>query len=148
VDRDAALEHLVLLVHEACERLLRERDEGQLVRHLEDRERELARLLEERLRQRVVVEAGAEAEPGEVMPRQGPHELALALVGVELDPGRQQQLAARQPRRGIGQLGDVDPANRRIGAVLACRELEPHLGREPSNGEHRISGARSAPTPR
>ncbi len=148
VDRDAALEHLVLLVHEAREGLLGERDERQLVRHLEDREVELRRLVHQRGGKRLVVEAGPEPEPGQVVPREQPHELALALVGVELDPGRQQELAARQPRRRVGQLRDVHPANRRVRAVLARRELEPHLGREPSYGEHGISGGRSGPTPR
>ena len=102
----------------------------------------------ERRGQRVVVEAGAEPEAGQVMAGQEPRELALAPVGVELDAGGQQQLAARQPGRRVRQLRDVDPADGRVRAILARRELEPHLGHEPSNGEHGISGERSAPTPR
>src|SRR3954447_18634805 len=42
VGGDAALKHLVLLVHEVGERLLGERDERELVGHLEYREAELA----------------------------------------------------------------------------------------------------------
>ena len=38
VDRDPALKHLVLLIHQASERLLGDRDERHLVRHLEQRE--------------------------------------------------------------------------------------------------------------
>ena len=49
VDRDAALEHLVLLVHQPRERLLGDRDERQLVGHLEHREAERGRLLDERV---------------------------------------------------------------------------------------------------
>ena len=94
VDRDAALEHLVLLVHEPRERLLGERDERQLVGHLEDREPERGRLVHEARRQRVVVEAGAEPEAGQVPTAQQPHELALAFLGLELDAGGQEQLPA------------------------------------------------------
>ena len=52
-----ALERLVLTVHEVGERLLRDRDERQLVRHLEDGETLRARLREQRLGDLVVVEA-------------------------------------------------------------------------------------------
>ena len=62
VDRDAALEHLVLLVDEPRHRPLGQRDERHVVRHLEQREAELARLVEQRRRQLVVGEAGAEPE--------------------------------------------------------------------------------------
>jgi hypothetical protein len=145
VDRDAALEHLVLLVHELREGLLRERYERELVWHLEHREAALAGLLHERGRQLLVVEARAEAKSRQMVPGQQAHELALALVRVELDAGGQQELTARQPGRRVGKLGDVYPADRRVGARVARRELEPHLGHEPSYGEHAISGGRSAP---
>ena len=68
VDRDAALEHLVLLVHQPRERLLGDRDERQLVGHLEQREAERARPPPPSPAGSVVVlEAGAEAEPGQVV---------------------------------------------------------------------------------
>ena len=104
VDRDAALQDLVLLVHEARERLLGDRDERQLVGHLEHREAQPARLLHERGRQLGVLEPGPEAEPGEVAARKQPHELALALGAVELDARRQQKLPARQPGRRVEEL--------------------------------------------
>jgi hypothetical protein len=136
VDGDATLEHLVLLVHQSGEGLLGQGDEGQLVGHLEDREAELARLLEQRGGQGVEVEAGTEAEAGQMAPGQQPHELALALLGVELDSGGQQQLTAGQPRRGIRQLRDVDPADRSVGSLSAGCQLEAHLCDKAPNGEH------------
>jgi hypothetical protein len=42
----------------------------------------------------------------------------------------------------------VHPADGGVRAAVARRELEPHLGHEPSHGEHRISVERSAPRPR
>ena len=151
VDRDAALEHLVLLVHEPRERLLGERDEGQLVRAPRT-PGSRARAPPRRARpgSSVVVEAGAEPEPGQVVPGEQPHELALALLGVELDAGREQQLAARQPGRRIGQLRDVHPADRGVGAVLAGRKLEAHLGRRGPgrSAASAVSVGRSGPTPR
>ena len=65
--RDAALQHLVLLVDEAGEGLLGDRDERRRVGDLEEREVALLRLVDQRFRQFFVVEAGAEAEPGEVV---------------------------------------------------------------------------------
>ncbi len=139
-----ALQHLVLLVHQPRERLLRQRDERQLVRHLEHREVELAGLLEERLRQLLVIEAGPEPEPGELVARQQPHELALAFLAAELDARGEQELAAGQPRGRVRQLGDVHPPHRRVRAVAARRKLEAHLGDEAPNGEH-LSAGRSCP---
>ena len=149
VDRDAALEHLVLLVHEPRERLLGERDERQLVRHLEHREVELRRLLDERRRaaSRGRSRCRTRARPGGGPASSRTNSRWRSSVSSWM-PGRQQELAARQPGRRVGQLRDVHPADRRVRAVLARRELEPHLGREPSYGEHGISGGRSAPRPR
>ena len=143
VDRDPALEHLVLLVDEPRERLLGDRDERQLVGDLEDGEAGGLRLLDDRLRHVLVVEAGPEAEPGEMAVGQQPDELALARLVVELDARRQQQLTARQPRRRVRQLRYVHPPNRRIGTVLAGRELQAHLGDEAAYGEHQWRTIRS-----
>ena len=93
-----------------------------------------------------MVEAGAEAEPRQVAPRQEPHELALAGGAVELDAGGEQELPAREPRGRVGKLGDVHPAHRGIGAVPADRELEAHLRDESSDGEHQGTLA-GAPVP-
>jgi hypothetical protein len=51
-----------------------------------------------------VIEAGAETESRQMVPGQEAHELALALVAVELDARGQQELAARQPGRRVGKL--------------------------------------------
>src|SRR5205085_10480252 len=54
-------------------------------------------------------------------------QLALALGGVELHAGREQQLAAAQPGCGVGQLAAVHPAHVRGCVLLAAEELEPEL---------------------
>ena len=91
----------------------------------------------------LVVEAGPEAEPGEMAVGQQPDELALARLVVQLDARGQQQLTAGQPRRRVGQLRYVHPPNRRIGTVLAGRELQAHLGDEAAYGEHQWRTIRS-----
>ena len=111
--RDAALQHLVLLVDEAGEGLLGDRDERGRVGDLEEREVALLGLVDERLRQSLVAEAGAEAEPGEVAVGEDADEGALLGGVVERDPGGQHQLAAGEPRRRVLELGDVDPPHRR-----------------------------------
>jgi hypothetical protein len=148
VDRDAALEQLVLLVHEPRERLLGQRDERQLVGDLEHGEAELLRVAHERRRQRLVVEPRAEAEPGEVMAVKQAHELAQLLGPVEPQPGGEQQLAPGQPGRRIGQLRDVHPADRRVGCLLARGKLQAHLGDEAADRQHGPSGGPPGPTPR
>ena len=131
VDRDAALEHLVLLVHEPRERLLGDRDERQLVGHLEHREAEL--VAPPSTQRRRAASRGRspvpKPSPARWWPASSRTNSRWRSSRVELDAGRQQQLAARQPRRRVGQLRDVHPAHRRVRAVLARRELEPHLGR-------------------
>ena len=59
---DSALQHLVLLVDQAGEGLLGDRDERRRVGHLEEREVAFLGLLDQRFRQFAVAEAGAEAE--------------------------------------------------------------------------------------
>ena len=137
VGGDPALEHLVLLVHQPPERLLGDGDERQLVRHLEHREAQRAGLVHQRLGDRVVLEAGAEAHAGQVVVAEPARELALALGAGELQPGGQDQLAARQPRRGVVQLADVHPADRRLGGLRAAHQLQTHLVHEGPEREHR-----------
>src|ERR687895_1425148 len=84
-----------------------------------------------------MIESRAEAEPREVTTGEEADELALALLAVELDAGREEQLPTREPGRRIGELRDVHPANGGVGSVLAHREVEAHLGDEAANGEHR-----------
>ena len=83
VDRDAALQHLVLLVHEPRERLLGDRDERQLVGHLEHREAEPRRASVHGASGSCVVRRSrAEAEPGEVVVDRQPHELRAGASAV------------------------------------------------------------------
>jgi len=89
--------------------------------------------IHKRLERLVLEERGLE----EVVRRQRVDELALRLRRVELHAGREDQLAAREPRRRVRQLGRVHPADRRARAVAACDEVEPHLFHEALNGEHR-----------
>ena len=65
----AALEHRVLLVDQPREGSLGDRDERHLVRDLEQRHAALVGLVDERLRQSLVLEAGAEPEPGDARAR-------------------------------------------------------------------------------
>ena len=133
---DAPLQHLVLLVDEAGEGLLGDRDERGRVGHLEEREVPFLRLLDQRFRQLVVVEAGAEAEAGEVVVGEQADEGALFGRGAERDPGGQHQLATGEPRGRVLQLGDVDPAHRRLAGLGAGSELEVELVEQALDGEH------------
>ena len=63
----AALQQLVALVEQLREHALGDRDERQLVGHLEQRERALARLVAQRRRELLVGEARAEAEPRDLV---------------------------------------------------------------------------------
>ena len=89
----------VLLVDQAPERLLGDRDERHLVGHLEEREAALAGRRSSPSGPSVR-ESGPEAEPGEPMVGERGDEARAALRGVEHHPGRQQQLATGQP--GVG----------------------------------------------
>ena len=87
-----------------------------------------------------MVEAGTEAEPGDLAIGDQADELALLLGCLQLDPGRQQQLPAGQPGRRIAQLGDVNPANLALGhRPRASRELQLELQDEAFDGQHAIS---------
>ena len=139
LDRQPALQHLVLLVDEAGERLLGDRDERGRVGDLEEREGALAGLVDERLGQPLMAEAGAEAEPRQVAVGEVGDEGALLVVGVERDAGGQHQLPARQPRRRVLQLGDVDPADWRRGLLGPGRQFQIELVEEALDREHTVS---------
>ena len=79
-----AAQRLELLTGEVGEGALGDGDERQLVGHLEDRELELARSREQRGRNALVREAGAEADGGDAAVLEALHELALRLGFVEL----------------------------------------------------------------
>src|SRR5207244_1222972 len=119
--------HFVALVDQLREGALGDRDEGQLVGHLEHRKGTLAGRGHERRGKPLVGEAGAEAEARDVVVGESLDQLALHLRPRQLQAGRQQQLAAAQPRRGVGQLGRVHPANVRLGGLVAAGQLEPEL---------------------
>ena len=140
---DAALQHLVLLVDEAGEGLLGDRDERRRVGDLEEREVALLGLVDQRFRQLLVAEAGAEAEPGEVAVGEQADEGALLGGAVERDPGGQHQLAAGEPRGRVLELGDVDPAHRRGRRLGAGREVEVELVEQALDGEHPAPSART-----
>jgi hypothetical protein len=55
----------------------------------------------------------------------------------KLDARREDELAAGEPRRGVGKLGDVHPPNRRARGPLARREREPRV---PHEAAHRRAG--------
>ena len=87
-----------------------------------------------------MIEAGAEAEAGDAGVGKQADELPLLLGVLERDPGGQQELAAREPGRGIEQLGDVDPADLPLGAPrLSRQDLEAELGGEALDREHQRS---------
>ena len=148
---DAALEHGVLLVDEPGERLLREGDEGHLVGHLEDGEAAPGGRLEQRCRHLGVGEAGPHSEPGELVVGQPGDELALALCALQLHARGEQQLPARQPRRGVEQLGDVNPAHGRVRLRLAGQQAEVEVAQQLGQGQHRravsSNGSASGPRP-
>jgi hypothetical protein len=138
VDGDPAGENVVLLIHQAAEGRLGDRDERRLVGDLEDREVGRVRLRQDRLRNLGVVEAGPEAEAGDSRFGEQTDELPLPVRRVEPDPGGQQELAALQPRRRVEQLGDVDPADLALRrAVAPGGDLEAELGGEALDGQHR-----------
>ena len=79
---------------------------------VEDRKAEPVRLADERLGNLVVAEAEPEAERGDT-PLGEPAKVRLLTSGARPHPqtGRQKELAAAHPRRGIGELGGVQPAD-------------------------------------
>jgi hypothetical protein len=101
---DGALEQRVVLVDQVRRRLLGHGDEGDVVRHLYQREAELLGGVGQRRRYLRVPEAGPEAHPGQAGPRQPSDERSLRLGVAQLQPGGEEQLPARQPGRGVDQL--------------------------------------------
>ena len=98
--------------------------------------------------QLVVVEAGAEPEPGQVVPGEQPHELALALCRCRA--GSRWSAGARRPTARAS--GRAAPRCAPSGPARP-RRPRPSRARAPSrtralDGEHRISGGRSGPRPR
>ena len=105
-------DELELLARQVAEDGLRDGDERHLVRHLEDREALAVGLLDERRRHRLVAEAEPEAQPGQPVTGE-PADVGALLgrVGADPEPGRQEELAAFEPRRRVGELRGVEPAD-------------------------------------
>jgi hypothetical protein len=122
VARHVALQELVALVEQLREHALGDRDERQLIRHLEQREAALARRVEDRGGHLLVHEAGAESEPRDLALGEPLDELALGLCPHQLQSRGQQELAPAQPRRGVEQLGGVHPAHADLRVFLARGE--------------------------
>ena len=70
-------------------------------------------------------------------------EAALAGGAVQLDPGREQQLAAGEPLSRVLELRDVHPADRALGALGPGDQLEAAVGDEVADRQHRVSASAS-----
>ena len=116
VDLGAALEHVELLVDEPRGGALGDRDERHLVGDLEQRQLVLAGRLDDRLRHPLVVEADAEAEPGE------------ALVGEQLDVAA----LLRRRRRGCSRWSAAARRPRATGSGPRARRCGPSAPRLPA----------------
>ena len=139
---ERALEDRVVLVDEVREGLLGDGDERHLVGHLEQREAELVGGLDHRLGHRRVGEARAEPEAGQPVAREPRDVLALGVGALELEARGQQQLAARQPRRGVDDLGDVHPADRAVDARLSRHQPDVEVAQEITQGQHGVTDRR------
>jgi hypothetical protein len=83
-----------------------------------------------------VAEAGAEAEAGEIVVSEPADERALLGGVVEGDAGGQHQLAAGEPWGRVLELGDVNPAHRRLGGVRPGRQVESQFVEQALDREH------------
>ena len=147
LQRDPALQGLVLLVDEVRERLLGDRDERHLVRHLEQREAELLGLVDgpPAGSRRARARCRSRGRRGGGRTSRRTYSRCSALVR-EAQAGRQQQLAAGHPWSRVGQLADVDPADRRLRAGPAGNQLEADLVEQSLDVEHGSEPTRIAGT--
>ena len=136
VRRQRALQDRVLLVDQVGERLLGDRDERRLVRHLDEREAELLGRRAQLAGRLGVGEPGAEPEAREVVRRQVLHERALAARIGQVHPGGEQQLAAREPRGRVVELGDVHPSDGAVEPLLAGDEADVEVADQVAQREH------------
>ena len=121
------------------ERGLRERDERRLVRHREQREAEPVGLPGDGGRDRVEPEPEPDPEPGEAVRREAADVRALRQpAAAEPEPRREQELAALEPVRRVGELGDVHPAHVVVEPGRSTRdgELEAGQGGDLADGQH------------
>jgi hypothetical protein len=100
-----------------------------------------------------VSEAGAEAEAADAVLDEPLDVAALLLLVRELDPRREQELAPREPGRGVDKLADVNPPDRGVGRMPAREQAQPDLVHESVDGQHRserlrLNSRRPGPMPR
>jgi hypothetical protein len=89
-----------------------------------------------------VGEAGPQSEAGQAVAGEPADVLALDLFALELEAGRQQQLAAGQPRRGVDDLGDVHPPDGAVDARLSRQQPDVEVAQEVTQGQHRVTERR------
>ncbi len=103
VDRERALQQRILFVHDLGRDRFGDRDERDVVGHLEQREAVLLGERDHRVGHRLEAEPHSEAEPGDVDVDEPLQEGELLRLSIhEREPGREQQLAALEPAGGIG----------------------------------------------
>ena len=144
---DRAAQELVLLVDDVAERPLGDGDERELVGHLEDREAPGVRLLHHRHGDGVVGEARPHPDAGEAVVVEPRDERPLAVGVGELHPGREEDLAARQPRGRIEQLARVHPPDRLVQPGLTAVERDVEVGDQLADRQHGATRARVGSTP-
>ena len=129
VHREAALQERVLFVDDLRGHGLGDGDERHVIGHLEQRESVLLGDPDERRRHLVEAEAGAEAEPREIVIDEPLELLDLLLLRAdEAIPGGEEELAALEPSGGVGDLGDVHPAHRIAARLGAGQQSEVQVG--------------------
>jgi hypothetical protein len=108
-------------------------------RHLQQRQPFLARGLDQRLGDVVVVDADGEAESDDARAGQPLHIAAhrFPVLRVEFQRGDQEQLAALHVRHGVGELAGVRPADGRVEAVLPRAHGQFERGVVDERGERR-----------
>lgn len=154
---DRALEHVVLLREQPGEHGLRERDERNRVRDLEQGEPGLFRRGDEGPRHLVEAEPEPEPEPGQTRLREALQVAPLpGRGGADPVPRGQEDLAPLEPRRGVLELGDVHPPDRASDVRLPGDqpEREPGYVQDVADGEghdpdctNGTDGRPSAPRP-
>ena len=139
------LQDRVVLVDQVRERLLGDRDERHLVRDLEQREAQLVRRGDHLVGHRLCAKPVPRPRPDSPWPARRATYSRCELGPLELQPGRQQQLAARQPRRRVDDLGDVDPADGVVDAGLPGDQPDLEVAQQVTESEHRfVTGRRGS----
>ncbi len=146
-----ALQHFVAFVEQLREGALGDRDERQLVWDLEQREaRACAPLSASAAGRRLCAKPVPKPSPAMSLRRRAARSARAGRpASCSCMPGRQQQLAAFQPRRRVRRARSRAPSARACCAALcAADELEPELADQALDGElhcsHPLAGLASA----